>query len=259
MGHHRRRRRLSIGGNHLIHALRRNVNFKILLFNNRIYGLTKGQYSPTSEVGKRQPSRRRSAPIDNPVQPADGGARRQGRASWPAPTTLDTQAHAWPSFKRRRGAHQGAAFVEIYQNCNVFNDLAFIQVTAKDVRKDRQLTLENGKPLVFGKDMDRGIRMNSAGSPEVVDVGDGPGQVPLSEMPLHDETRPSSYAFTLAQLAYPNFPVPMGVLRAVETPTYGALVRDQAEAARQRAKATDLESLWNMGDTWENQGEDAAQ
>lgn len=239
---------LSIGGNHLIHCLRRNVDLKIILFNNRIYGLTKGQYSPTSELGKRGPSTPLGS-TDNPFNPLSialgAGASFVARS-------VDTDVKHLQTTLKQAAAHKGTAFIEVLQNCNVFNDLTFINVTGKDVKADRQLPLTHGQPLLFGKDKDKGIRMTPNGMPEIVSVGDGEGQVPLSEVPLHDETVVDpGYAFMLGQLQHPRFPVPVGVLRAVKAPTYDEMVGDQIKLAKSQAKATDLESLWNMGDTWD--------
>ena len=165
---------------------------------------------------------------------------------------VDTDIKHLQIVLKRAADHKGTAFVEIYQNCNVFNDLTFIDVTGKNVKADRQLVLEHGKPLVFGKDRNRGVRMTNRGMPEVVEVGDGPGLVPESELPVHDETISNpSYAFMLSHLTYPNFPEPMGVLRALDEPTYDQVVVDQGQLARERADGTDLETLWKMGDTWE--------
>jgi 2-oxoglutarate ferredoxin oxidoreductase subunit beta len=239
---------LSIGGNHLIHVLRRNVNLKILLFNNRIYGLTKGQYSPTSEVGKRSPSTPLGS-VDNPFNPLSialgAGASFVARA-------VDTDVKHLQAMLKRAAAFEGTAFIEIFQNCNVFNDLAFINVTGKDVKADQQVVLEQGKPLVFGQNNDKGIRLSKSGMPEVVDIGEGPGKVGLEELAVHDEERPNpAYAFMLSQLVHPNYPTPVGVLRAVDRPRYDAVARAQEETARQRAKnGTGIEALWRMGETW---------
>jgi 2-oxoglutarate ferredoxin oxidoreductase subunit beta len=240
---------LSIGGNHLIHAMRRNVALKILLFNNRIYGLTKGQYSPTSEVGKRSPSTPLGS-ADNPFNPLSvalgAGATFVARA-------VDTDVKHLQAMLKRAASHEGCAFIEIFQNCNVFNDLTFINVTAKDVKKDRQIVLEHGKPLVFGKNEDKGIRLGKNGEPEVVDVGEGEGKVSVDELPVHDETlKNPSYAFMLSQLDYPDYPVPVGVLRAVDALTYDAAVRAQEQTAKEREpKHDDVAALWNRGDTWD--------
>jgi 2-oxoglutarate ferredoxin oxidoreductase subunit beta len=239
---------LSIGGNHLIHVMRRNVDLKILLFNNRIYGLTKGQYSPTSEIGKRTPSTPLGS-ADNPFNPLSVAL---GTGATFVARSVDTEVAHLQEILRRAAQHRGCAFVEILQNCNVFNDLAFINVTGKDVKSERQLVLENGRPLLFGKNMDKGIRLDRDGVPEVVEVGEGPGKVSAAELPVHDETRINpSYAFMLAQLEHPTYPVPVGVLRAVEAPSYEAVVRSQETEAKRRAKSTDLESLWNQGETWD--------
>ncbi|MEZ4440932.1 MAG: 2-oxoacid:ferredoxin oxidoreductase subunit beta [Polyangiaceae bacterium] len=246
---------LSIGGNHLIHAMRRNIDLKILLFNNRIYGLTKGQYSPTSELGKRSPSTPMGS-TDNPFNPLSIAL---GAQSTFVARAVDTDVKHLQDILKRAAAHKGTAFIEIYQNCNVFNDLAFIDVTAKDVKDDRQIVLEHGKPLVFGKDKKKGIRLTKDGVAEVVEVGDGPGQVKLEDLPVHDEHRNNpAYAFMLSQLEHPEYPVPVGVLRAVEHPTYDAMLRGQETQARERnPKHDDIESLWRQGDVWEVGGEAA--
>jgi len=238
---------LSIGGNHLIHMVRRNIDIKILLFNNRIYGLTKGQYSPTSEVGKRSPSSPHGS-ADNPFNPLS--VVLGANASFVA-RAVDTDVKHLQAILKRAAAHKGTAFVEIYQNCNVFNDLTFANVTAKDVRADRQLMLEQGEPLVFGKDKDKGIRLTKSGLPEVVEVGDGAGQVSVDQLPVHDEKANRSYPFMLSQLEFPDYPVPMGVLRSVDAPTYDEVVRAQEDVARKRIDKHDIEALWNMGETWE--------
>ncbi|MEQ9320132.1 MAG: 2-oxoacid:ferredoxin oxidoreductase subunit beta [Polyangiaceae bacterium] len=246
---------LSIGGNHLIHMMRRNVGLKVLLFNNRIYGLTKGQYSPTSELGKRSPSTPLGS-TDNPFNPLSVVLGAQ--ATFVA-RAVDTDVKHLQEMLKRAAAHEGTAFIEIYQNCNVFNDLTFIDVTAKDVKADRQIVLEHGQPLVFGKNKDKGLVFSKQGVPEVVEVGDGPGQVKLEDLPVHDETKKNpGYAFQMAQLDYPDFPVPVGVLRAVEAPTLESMLRGQEDQAKERnPKHGDIESLWNMGDTWEVEGDAA--
>jgi 2-oxoglutarate ferredoxin oxidoreductase subunit beta len=240
---------LSIGGNHLIHVMRRNVDLKILLFNNRIYGLTKGQYSPTSEIGKRTPSTPMGS-ADNPFNPLSlvlgSGATFVARS-------VDTHIDHLQAMLKRAAEHRGTAFVEIYQNCNVFNDLAFESVTAKEVKADRELVLEHGKHLTFGKNGDKAIRLDKAGRPEVVEIGEGPGKVSLDEIPVHDETRKNpSYAFMLSQLDYPDFPVPVGVRPPPEALSYEQVVRNQeVEAKKRNPKHGDLEALWNQGDVWD--------
>jgi len=238
---------LSIGGNHLIHAMRRNVDLKILLFNNRIYGLTKGQYSPTSEPGKRTPSTPLGS-IDNPFDPINvvlgAGATFVARA-------IDTDTKHLQEMLKRAANHKGTAIIEIYQNCNVFNDGAFVQITSKDVRDDQQVRLEHGQPMVFAGGA-KGIRFSGLGTPEVVEVGDGDGQVPLDQVAKHDETLQSpAYAFALAQLKYPDFPTPVGVFRAVDRPTYDEAVNTQTRQAVEATPKRDLASLWNQGEIWD--------
>src|ERR1700689_253274 len=207
---------LSIGGNHLIHALRRNVNIKILLFNNRIYGLTKGQYSPTSEQGKvtkSTPFGSLETPF-NPISLALGA-----EATFVARTHDMDRKHMQETF-RRAHAHRGAAFVEIYQNCNVFNDGAFEKITAKDNRPDQLVPLVHGQPIRFGADGQHGVVLDPDGRLRLVEVSD----VGESAILVHDEQRDDpGLAFQLSRLARgPYEPTPIGVLRAVERSEYGA-------------------------------------
>ncbi len=234
---------LSIGGNHILHILRRNVDVVIVLFNNRIYGLTKGQYSPTSEMGKRTKSSP-AGTIDYPVNPLCVAIGAE--ASFVA-RSLDIDVHHLLATLDRAAHHKGTSFVEVYQNCNVFNDGAFMEFADKDVRPDRTVTLEHGQPLIFGKDRDRGIVLNGT-TPEVVQLGNG---VKESDLLVHDEANPNpAVAYILARMQYPEFPVPMGVLRAVERPTYDDLLRQQIEDAISRDGEGDLEALLAEGDTW---------
>ena len=241
---------LSIGGNHFIHLLRRNVNLKILLFNNRIYGLTKGQFSPTSETGKKSPS----SPLGSPDAPFNPLSVALGAGASFVARAVDTDVAGLGAVLKRAAQHQGTAFVEILQNCNVFNDLAFEGVTAKDVRDDRQVVLAHGQPLLFGKGKKRGIRFRTDGAPESVSVGDGPGEVPLASLPVHDEASPDArHAFALSLFETPELPIAMGVLRAVARPTFERSVRAQEELARQRhgGNVPDLASLFQQGDVWD--------
>ncbi len=244
---------LAIGGNHLIHAVRRNVGLKILLFNNRIYGLTKGQFSPTSEQGTRGPS----TPFGSTDRPFDPLALTLGAGGSFVARTLDTDTKHLQTTLERAAEHKGSAFVEIYQNCLVFNDRAFAHLTDKDVRADRQLHLEHGKPLLFGSGQDRAIRFGAHNAPEIVEVGSGEGQVPLEQLPLHDETISTpGYAMALAGLSYPDFPIAVGVLRAVQQPAFEVVLRDQERqaTAQLEGQPADLESLWSLGDCWEVEG-----
>jgi 2-oxoglutarate ferredoxin oxidoreductase subunit beta len=234
---------LSIGGNHLLHAMRRNIDINIILFNNRIYGLTKGQYSPTSEFGKRT----KSSPVgsvDWPVQPLSVALAAE--ASFVA-RSLDIDQKHLTSTLEKAARHKGTSFVEVYQNCNVFNDGAFMEFADKAVRADRTLHLEHGQPMVFGKERDKGIRLNGF-EPEIVELGNG---VSESDLWVHDETRQDpALAFMLSRLHWPDFPEPMGVIRAVERATYEVLVQEQVDAAREKQGEGDLEALLLEGDTW---------
>ncbi len=238
---------LSIGGNHLLHALRRNVDLKILLFNNRIYGLTKGQYSPTSVTGTKAPSTPMGS-IDHPVNPISVAI---GANATFVARTADTDAKAFSKVLARASAHKGTAFVEIMQNCPVFNDAVWENVTAKKTRNERQLVLEDGQPLLFGKQKEFGIRMKGDFTPEVVEVGDGDGQVPLSEIVVHDEKATAAYAYMLGLMQYPEFPTPVGVLRAVDAPTYDDMAQAQVAEAIEDKGRGQVEKLLRSGMTWE--------
>jgi len=234
---------LSIGGNHFIHLLRRNVDLKVLLFNNRIYGLTKGQYSPTSEVGKKT----KSSPDGTVGSPFNPIALALGAGATFVARTVDVYPQHLKEILGRAARHRGTAFVEIYQNCNIFNDGAFKSITEKEIRNDAQVELLHGKPLVFGKNKDRGIRLADNGL-EVVSIagGDSP------DLMVHDESRDNpSLAFELAQMEHPRQPIPIGVFRAVERPTFDREMNDQI--ARQIAERSpgDLDQLLNEGDVWD--------
>ena len=231
---------LSIGGNHLIHALRRNIDLNILLFNNQIYGLTKGQYSPTSEFGKVTKSTPMGS-VDFPFNPIT--VALGAHATFVARSVDVEQKHLGETLKRAHG-HRGAAFVEILQNCNIFNDGAFNDVTDKAIKADHQLVLENGKPLVFGNNRDKGIRMNG-NRPEVVTLGHG---VSEADLVVHDETN-LSLAFMLGNFEAP-LPTPVGVFYATNRPAYDAAMNAQLAEARAKQGEGDLAALLKRGDTW---------
>ncbi len=235
---------LSIGGNHLLHAIRRNVNMKILLFNNRIYGLTKGQYSPTSEFGKKTKSTPYGS-VDFPLHPLSVAI---GAEATFVARSIDVHLKHLQEIMERAAAHKGTAFVEIYQNCNIFNDKAFEYASAKETRDDNTIALEHGRPLIFGKTRDKGIRLNSSLEPEVVSLGPG---VKEDDLLFHDEKAAQpSMAYMLSRMHYPEFPEPIGVFRAVERPTYESLLHDQIRAASQKSGPGKLEDLFDDGDTW---------
>jgi 2-oxoglutarate ferredoxin oxidoreductase subunit beta len=231
---------LSIGGNHLIHVLRRNLDVNVLLFNNRIYGLTKGQYSPTSEVGKVT----KSTPVGSVDHPFDPIALALGAEASFVARTVDVETKHLQEIVKRAHAHKGGAFVEILQNCNVFNDGAFSDLTEKDRKAEHTLILEHGKPLIFGKARDKGIRLRDY-RPEVVTLGDG---IAERDLLVHDETNPA-LAYLLSRMGPPSFPTPIGVFTAVERPCYEEVLGEQVRAAKQK-KPGDLAALLNAGETW---------
>jgi 2-oxoglutarate ferredoxin oxidoreductase subunit beta len=236
---------LSIGGNHLIHALRRNVNLTILLFNNQIYGLTKGQYSPTSELGKVTKSTPFGS-VDTPFNPVSLALGAE--ATFVARTHDMDRKHMMETF-RRAHEHRGASFVEIYQNCNVFNDGAFEEILGKEVRAASLIPLEHGQPIRFGADKERGVMMAKDGRLRIVEVAD----VGEDAVLVHDEARePAGLAFQLSRLASgPHEPTPVGVFRAVERPTYEQLAARQLVDAADKSGPGDLGALLRSGGTWE--------
>ena len=232
---------LSIGGNHLLHALRRNVDLKILLFNNRIYGLTKGQYSPTSELGKVT----KSTPVGSADHPLNPLLLALGADATFIARTIDVEAKHQQEIIKRAAEHKGAVFVEILQNCNVYNDGAFASLTDKETKADTQLVLEHGKPMIFGKNKDRGIRLSGL-TPEVVTLGNGIGSADLL---VHDEND-TVLAFLLSRMAPPAFPTPIGVFRVTEKPTFDTLINQQIQDAQAKSGSGDLEALLHRGDVW---------
>jgi 2-oxoglutarate ferredoxin oxidoreductase subunit beta len=236
---------LSIGGNHLIHALRRNVDIKILLFNNQIYGLTKGQYSPTSEEGKVT----KSTPFGSLDHPFNPVALALGAEAAFVARTIDNDRVHFSEVLRAAAAHRGAAFIEIYQNCNVFNDGAFAAVRDKQHgARENQIRLEHGAPIRFGAQGEKGVVQESDGSLRIVDVG----EVGEGSLLVHDAHRDSpSLAFALAHLSErPTGPTPIGVFRDIQRPVYGEAMERQLEAATEQLGRGDLAALLNSGDTW---------
>jgi 2-oxoglutarate ferredoxin oxidoreductase subunit beta len=226
---------LSIGGNHLLHVLRRNVGVKILMFNNQIYGLTKGQYSPTSPLGKRA----KSTPTGSVDYPVDPVSIALGANATFVARTLDVNVQHIQSILTRAAAHQGTAFVEIYQNCNIFNDGVFAELTDKETKLERTLELQHGKPLRFGKDGKKGIRLRADLSPEVVDVTKEGEDTLL----VYDETSPL-HAAILSRIGGPGLPTPIGVFRAVDLPSYESMLQDQVD----RAMANGAKSVQDLLD-----------
>ena len=236
---------LAIGGNHFIHAIRRNQDIKILLFNNRIYGLTKGQYSPTSEFGKKTKSTPYGS-IDTPVNPVSLAIA--AGATFIARTVDKNVKHMMEVFKRA-ASHKGTAFIEIFQNCLVFNDNAYMSYTEKEIKDDKSVYLEDGKPLVFGKQKEKAIKLHGF-HPEIIQSANGN----LNEALIHNEkTEDRGLAYVLGQMGIenPDLPVAFGVLRQVQKPTYQELLYKQEEQAKKKNPNPSLEEVLNAGDTWE--------
>ncbi|MGH8911529.1 MAG: 2-oxoacid:ferredoxin oxidoreductase subunit beta [Acidimicrobiia bacterium] len=234
---------LSIGGNHLIHAIRRNVNLKVLLFNNQIYGLTKGQYSPTSEEGKRT----KSSPvgsIDHPFNPVSLALGAE--ASFVARTLDMDRAHT-SELLQAAYDHKGTALIEIYQNCNVFNDKAFIQLTGKTERVHNRINLVHGRPITFGTGDEKAIVLDGAEAKVVDTASVDPGRILV-----HDETRDNpSVAFALSRLSHgPYGPTPLGIFRRVNRPTYEDQLERQVAEATAKKGPGDLNALIRSHGTW---------
>lgn len=234
---------MSIGGNHLIHLLRRNIDVNVLLFNNQIYGLTKGQYSPTSEKGKVT----KSTPYGSLDYPFNPVSLALGASATFVARTLDRDPKHLQSILLRASKHAGTSFVEIYQNCSVFNDGSFFQFTEKDTKDDSVVFLEDKKPLIFGKEKDKGIRLNGF-TPEVVSLKDG--KVSVNDLLIHNETD-TTLSFILADMTYHNhLPRPIGVFLSLERPTYEAEMQRQIEFAKEKRGEGSIEKLLNSGDIW---------
>jgi 2-oxoglutarate/2-oxoacid ferredoxin oxidoreductase subunit beta len=235
---------LSIGGNHFMHVLRRNLDINYILFNNRIYGLTKGQYSPTSVFGQKTKSTPMGV-IDYPVNPLSLAIASE--ATFVA-RSIDIDVKHLGSMVEAAAKHKGVSFLEVYQNCNIFNDGAFDYFAERSVRPDRVLYLEHGKPMIFGKDRNKGIRMNGA-HPEVVTIGEN--GITEADILVHDiYLQDPSVAFMLARMEQPDFPQPVGVFRAVERPSYNQLMADQIDTAIAKSGPGSLEKLIYSGDMW---------
>src|SRR3989338_402915 len=233
---------MSIGGNHLIHLLRRNIDVNVLLFNNQIYGLTKGQYSPTSEVGKVTKSTPYGS-IDYPFNPA---SLALGASASFVARTLDRDPKHMQVVLKRAAEHKGTSFVEIYQNCNVFNDGAFFQFTEKESKDENVVFLEHGKPLVFGKEKEKGIKLDGF-TPTVVSTKDG--KYSVNDLLVHNE-KDTTLSFILADMTMkPALPRPVGIFLSLERPTYDDMMTLQIDEAKKKRGEGDLEKLLNSGDT----------
>ncbi len=233
---------LSIGGNHLIHCMRRNMHMNILFVNNRIYGLTKGQYSPTSEVGQIT----KSSPFGSIDHPINALCIAIASEATFIARTLDTDPVHMGYIMERAAKHKGISFIEIYQNCIIFNDKTFQPVTGRDTKEDRMVYLEDGKPLVFGKKKDKAIRLKNL-QPEIVDLA----TTNPKELLIHNEKDPKPhYSYLLTQMTYPDMPVPFGVFRAIQKPTYDEMMEKQVQDAIKLKGKGNLKQLIYGSDTW---------
>ncbi len=234
---------LSIGGNHLIHAMRRNINIKVLLFNNQIYGLTKGQYSPTSEHGKRT----KSSPMGSIDYPFNPVSLALGADATFVARTIDMDRNHTTEMLQAAHEHQGAALVEIYQNCNVFNDKAFIALTGREERVTNRINLEHGKPVVFGADEEMGVIIEH-GTARIVQVAD----VGIDAIHVHDATAPSpAAAFAMARLSHgPVGPTPIGIFRSVHRDSYDEMLGRQLVEAQASKGPGELQKLITQAGTW---------
>ncbi len=237
---------LSIGGNHFIHACRRNINLKILLFNNRIYGLTKGQYSPTSEKGKKTKSTPYGS-VDFPFNPV---GLALGAGATLIARTLDRDPKHLQEMIKRAAKHEGTSFIEIYQNCNIFNDEAFALFTDKQTKADNVVVLEHGKPMIFGLNMDKGIRINGL-EPEVVNIGSG--QYSVNDLWVHDEfDKNPARAFILSRFGEDEeLPLPVGIIRQINKTTYDGDFHEQIRKVKEQKGEGDLKKLLFSGNMWE--------
>ncbi len=235
---------LAIGGNHFIHAMRRNIGLKIILLNNRIYGLTKGQYSPTSELGKKT----KTSPLGNIDRPFSPVALALGAGATFVARALDTDIKHLGMVLERAAAHKGTSFVEILQNCIVFNDDAHKALSDKATRPDAAVYLEDGKPLIYGKDKNKGVRL-AGWEAELVTLGQN--SISEKDLVVHDESAANGgLAFFLSQLEQPDFPVPLGVFRDIEAPVYEESNLEVHAKARAAKGKGDLAKLLNSGNTW---------
>ena len=239
---------LSIGGNHLLHAIRRNINLKIILFNNRIYGLTKGQYSPTSRTGAVT----KSSPMGAMEQPLNPIAVALAAEATFVARSIDSHPQHLAATLKRAAEHQGTAFVEIYQNCVIFNPTEWTELSDRKTRDDSILYLEHGKHMIFGKNRDKGIRLNSF-TPEVVPLD----AVDLDEILVYDATS-KPLASILSSMEFPDYPAAMGVIRDVRKPDYAGELMSQVRTAQEQRGVGDLNQLYRAADLWTIEARESA-
>lgn len=234
---------LSIGGNHLLHVMRRNVNLNIILFNNRVYGLTKGQYSPTSRRGFKT----KSSPMGTIEQPINPVAIALASEATFVARSIDSHTQHLGEVLAAAAAHKGVSFVEVYQNCVIFNPDEWGPLEDKRERDDHMIYLEHGKPMVFGRNKDKGVRLNERFEPEVVQLGE---QYTVNDLIVYD-ARSKALAMMISSMEHPYFPTPMGIIRQVSAPTYTEGLMAQIEAAQAQKGKGDLHKLYRAADLWE--------
>ena len=236
---------LAIGGNHFIHAIRRNIDFNILLFNNEIYGLTKGQISPTSKLGQVT----KSTPTGGIDRPFSAGELTLGAGGTFFARTIDTNPKLMTQIFVESTKHRGTSMIEILQNCVIFNDKTHSAITAKENKDDFQLHLEHGEPMLFGKEKNKGIRLNGL-KVEVVTLGEN--GITEKDILIHDAHEENMMLhMMLIQMKPPKFPMALGIIRAVEAPTYDDLISQQYEVSKENATFHSVEDLLHSGNTWE--------
>jgi 2-oxoglutarate ferredoxin oxidoreductase subunit beta len=237
---------MAIGGNHFIHTIRRNIDINILLFNNQIYGLTKGQYSPTSPMGKVT----KTSPMGTIEHPFNPGELAIGARATFFARGVDMNQKLLIDIMMEAANHDGTSVVEILQNCVIYNDKAHQLITSKETRDDNQLIVEHGKPMLFGKEKEKGLRLNSQNKLEIVKPGEN--GITEEDILVHDmyEKDPSLH-MKLAGLMPPEFPAVLGVIRSVQAETYDDLMVEQIAHAQENATVKNVEDLLNSGDTWE--------
>ena len=236
---------LAIGGNHFIHAFRRNIDINILLFNNEIYGLTKGQYSPTSRFGQVT----KSTPMGGIEQPFSAGELALAAGGTFFARTIDTNPKLMTQIFLESSQHHGTSLIEILQNCVIFNDKAHAAVTEKDVKDDNQLHLEHGKPMLFGKEKEKGLRLNGF-KLEVVTIG--ANGIQEDDILVHDAYETDTTVHNmLIRMSPPHFPMALGIIRAVKTSTYDQLVEQQYQQSLKKASFKTVDELLRSGNIWE--------
>ena len=237
---------LAIGGNHFIHVIRRNVDMTILLFNNEIYGLTKGQYSPTTKLGTKT----KTSPYGTIEHPFNPGELAIGAQSKFFARSIDTNVALTAEVLETAVKHKGTSVVEVLQNCVIFADGAHSAITDKELKEDRQLILQHGKPMIFGKNKDKGLRFDKSGKLEVVEIGKN--GVTVDDILVHDAHNPNPFLhWMLVNMKAPEFPVALGVIREVEAHTYDEALDEQIEQVKKISDIHCMDDLLNSGDTWE--------